>query len=86
MSAEVKNKLFTPFFTTKDPGEGTGPGLSLSHSIIAEHGGKIEIESEPGNGAEFTILLPIKSLEEAAPVEIQTVNDKTTETNKPAFW
>ncbi|KTB48555.1 PAS domain S-box [Dehalogenimonas alkenigignens] len=52
-------KIFQPFFTTKNPGEGTGLGLSLSRSIVEEHGGTLEVESSPGCGAAFTILLPI---------------------------
>jgi PAS domain S-box-containing protein len=59
MTEDVKNKLFQPFFTTKDPGEGTGLGLSLSYSIILEHNGTITVESEFGHGATFIIDLPI---------------------------
>ncbi len=56
---EVKARLFTPFFTTKPAGEGTGLGLSLSHDIIVkQHGGSIEVESEPGSFTEFCIVLP----------------------------
>jgi PAS domain S-box-containing protein len=59
MSQEIIKKIFNPFFTTKDPGEGTGLGLSLSRSIILEHNGTIEVESEPGKGANFIITLPV---------------------------
>jgi len=59
MSQAVKAKVFQPFFTTKDPGDGTGLGLSLSHSIILEHGGSIEVESQPGAGANFIVELPL---------------------------
>ncbi len=56
---EVKEKMFNPFFTTKPPGEGTGLGLSMSHDIIVkQHGGRIDVESEPGAFTAFTILLP----------------------------
>jgi signal transduction histidine kinase len=56
---EVKEKMFNPFFTTKPPGEGTGLGLSMSHDIIVkQHGGSIDVETEPGVFTEFTILLP----------------------------
>ena len=57
--AEVKAKMFNPFFTTKAAGEGTGLGLSLSHDIIVkQHGGRIEAQSVPGEFTEFTITLP----------------------------
>jgi CheY-like chemotaxis protein len=59
ISKENMVHLFEPFFTTKAPGEGTGLGLSLSHSIILEHGGEMNVESEPGHGATFIIDLPI---------------------------
>src|SRR5712675_967923 len=57
--AEVKQKMFNPFFTTKPAGEGTGLGLSMRHDIIVQqHGGTIEVETEPGQFTEFTIVLP----------------------------
>jgi signal transduction histidine kinase len=56
---EVKEKMFNPFFTTKPAGEGTGLGLSMSHDIIVkQHGGTIDVETEPGQFTEFTIVLP----------------------------
>jgi len=51
-------KLFTPFFTTKEVGEGTGLGLTVTHGIIQEHDGTIFVKSELGKGATFTIVLP----------------------------
>jgi two-component system, NtrC family, sensor kinase len=51
--------LFTPFFTTKAPGEGTGLGLSLSYGLIKAHGGVLEYEAPPEGGAEFRITLPL---------------------------
>ncbi len=54
------SKVFDPFFTTKPVGSGTGLGLSLSYSIIEQHGGTITVESEEKNGTTFTVKLPIK--------------------------
>ena len=55
----VKEKIFNPFFTTKPSGEGTGLGLSMSHDIIVkQHGGSIDVETEPGLFTEFKIVLP----------------------------
>jgi signal transduction histidine kinase len=57
--AEVKEKMFNPFFTTKPAGEGTGLGLSMSHDIVVkQHGGTIDVETEPGVFTEFIIVLP----------------------------
>ena len=57
--AEVRDKLFQPFFTTKPTGEGTGLGLSISYDIVTQqHGGSIDVESEPGAFTEFTVRLP----------------------------
>lgn len=52
------DRIFDPFFTTRPPGEGTGLGLSLVHSIVTEHRGSLRVESEPDRGAEFVIDLP----------------------------
>ena len=57
--AEVKDKIFNPFFTTKPPGEGTGLGLSLSYDIVVkQHGGSIEVDTWPGEFTEFKVILP----------------------------
>jgi signal transduction histidine kinase len=56
---EVKEKMFNPFFTTKPAGEGTGLGLSISHDIVVkQHGGSIEVDTQPGAFTEFRIILP----------------------------
>lgn len=59
---EIKDKIFDPFFTTKPIGEGTGMGLAISYQIIEKHGGKIEVISEFGEGAEFVVTLPIEQI------------------------
>lgn len=60
MSDEIKEKIFVPFFTTKDVNEGTGLGLAVVHGIISTHGGSISVESEEGKGSKFTIAFPLK--------------------------
>ena len=58
MSEETLEHVFEPFYTTKPAGNGTGLGLSMSQRIIAEHGGRLEVESELGRGTAFAIRLP----------------------------
>ena len=59
MTPDVKEKMFNPFFTTKPTGEGTGLGLSISHDIIVkQHGGSIEVETQPGEFTELKVILP----------------------------
>jgi C4-dicarboxylate-specific signal transduction histidine kinase len=59
VSPEDLPRIFNPFFTTKPPGEGRGLGLSVAHSIIEEHNGRLSAENIPGGGAAFVIELPI---------------------------
>ncbi len=57
VAAVIRGRLFEPFATTKPPGEGTGLGLHISHDVIARHGGRIEVESNPGHTC-FVVILP----------------------------
>ena len=61
-------RIFNPFFTTKQPGDGRGLGLSVAHSIVTEHGGRMWAENRPDGGALFTIDLPIGEPEPAREV------------------
>ncbi len=70
MSDEELARCMDPFFTTKDPGEGTGLGLAVAHNIITNHGGKIDIESTRGRGTTVTLTLPV--LREPAPMTAPT--------------
>ncbi|MBW4617570.1 MAG: GAF domain-containing protein [Desmonostoc vinosum HA7617-LM4] len=65
ISQEVQTQLFNPFFTTKPVGQGTGLGLSISHQIIEKHGGKLQCVSQPGEGAEFIIDIPIRQFKDS---------------------
>ena len=56
---DVLPKIFDPFFTTKDVGKGTGLGLSIVYKIVEQHGGKISVDSAPGVGTKFTVVLPL---------------------------
>jgi PAS domain S-box-containing protein len=60
IAPEVLGRVFDPFFTTKGPGEGTGLGLSVVHGVAASLGGTVLAESEPGRGARFSVLLPVR--------------------------
>jgi signal transduction histidine kinase len=60
MPDDVREKIFDPFFTTKKAGEGTGLGLSICNRIIRRHHGTLSVESAPGRGTEFVVVLPIR--------------------------
>ena len=62
---EARDRIFDPFYTTKEVGKGTGQGLAISHGVITEkHGGNIEFITETGKGTEFIITLPLQEEKE----------------------
>jgi CheY-like chemotaxis protein len=71
MSSDVRARLFEPFFTTKPQGQGTGLGLATVHRIIAKAGGTIAVDSTPGNGTEFRIVLPVEGPTSSAEPSMQ---------------
>jgi PAS domain S-box-containing protein len=73
IDAALMERIFDPFFTTKAPGKGSGMGLSMVHGIVHEHRGHILVDSEPGQGCVFRVLLPVH---EASPVRVQVASAK----------
>jgi CheY-like chemotaxis protein len=65
---EKLDRIFNPFYTTKPVGQGTGLGLSISDGIVREHGGRIHVESTPGEGATFVVELPVVAAPQSAAV------------------
>lgn len=79
ISPAVVSRLFEPFFTTREPGAGTGLGLASSHGIISSLGGGIAVESTPGAGSTFTVVLPLADKPEAT----NTARDQTSPVASP---
>lgn len=75
IAPDIQRRIFDPYFTTKDIGKGSGMGLAVVHGIVKSHGGKITIESEPGQGSKFTILFP--AVEGECPVAVPKSNPVT---------
>lgn len=67
MDPEILERIFDPYFTTKEPGEGTGLGLAVAFGIAVSHGGTILVESQPGKGSSFEVLLPLRITEQGGP-------------------
>ena len=84
-----QSKLFLPFFTTREPGQGTGLGLSVSFGIVAGHGGLLSFAPRPGGGSVFTIELPIdvpavEPMPEAASTPLEAPAKVAIPTDAPA--
>jgi signal transduction histidine kinase len=62
IAPELLPNLFEPFFTTKERGHGLGLGLAISRNIVERHQGRIEVTSQPGQGSQFTISLPLSGI------------------------
>lgn len=77
INKENRPRLFEPFYTTKKKGKGVGLGLSVVYGIIQEHGGTIDVQSPPGKGTTFTVMLPIEPQDNTGPVDPGT--DRLTE-------
>jgi signal transduction histidine kinase len=55
----ILDRIWEPFFTTKEVGQGVGLGLALTYNIVKRHGGEIHLESRVGEGSQFSVLLPV---------------------------
>ena len=84
ISEATQKRIFEPFFTTKKLGEGTGLGLSVVHGIIHDHSGNIKVQSEPGKGTVFTVLLPAISSESA--IESEAKETIVRGRGEPILW
>jgi signal transduction histidine kinase/CheY-like chemotaxis protein len=77
MTPQVMERIFEPYYTTKEQGKGTGLGLSVIHGIIKNHGGDICVHSQPGKGAAFSVYLPIIDEFDIETEPVQSANNKS---------
>ena len=82
MGANVQAQIFEPFFTTKPIGQGTGLGLPAAHGIVTQNDGYITVESAPGEGATFTVYLPVI----AAADRVERRAEPRAERGRGRFW
>lgn len=83
ISPEIKDRIFDPYFTTKEMGKGSGMGLSVVHGILQSHQGAISVDSEPGKGTTFTVFFPV--IEEEAVIESKNVEEFPTGNERILF-
>ena len=76
---DIRDRIFEPYFTTRAIGEGSGMGLAVVHGIVTDYGGSVSVNSEPGKGAAFRILLPVADTEQAAGTEAAEISQTGTE-------
>ena len=80
MTSEMISHAFEPFYTTKDPGKGTGLGLATVYGIVTQSGGEISITSQPGEGSTFHVVLPLSADDATVPVEREERPEERTGT------
>jgi len=86
MSAEILERIFEPFFSTKETGKGTGMGLAMVHGIVHEHGGHVVVESEQGRGSVFRVLWPAIPATGAEPAAPAAERSKRIRGPRPDLW